>query len=112
MATSSLDLPLTRQEAAISMKQALMAMILVAGITTAAEVDKRQHNQQKRIAQGVRSGSLTPAETARLEKREAKVRRDIHRDRVDGGGMTAAEKAKINREQNRNSRAITRAKTN
>ena len=79
----------------------------------AAEVDRRQANQQARIAEGVESGQLTPGETARLERREAKTRREIRRDRTaNGGTLTPAERAKINREENRTSRAIYRAKHN
>ena len=79
----------------------------------AAEVDRRLENQQDRIAQGVQSGQLTPRETARLERKEAKIKREIHRDRVaNGGKLTPAQKAKINREENRTSRKIYRAKHN
>jgi uncharacterized protein YdbL (DUF1318 family) len=79
----------------------------------AAEVDQRQANQQARIGEGVESGQLTPGETAHLERREAKTRREIRRDRAaNGGTLTPAEKAKINREENRTSRQIYRAKHN
>ncbi len=79
----------------------------------AAEVDRRQANQQARIADGVESGQLTPRETAHLERREAKTRREIRRDRAaNGGTLTRAERAKINREENRTSRQIYRAKHN
>jgi hypothetical protein len=79
----------------------------------AHEVDARQANQQHRIAQGVRSGQLTPGETARLERREGHTRREIHRDRVaHGGTLTPREHAKINREENRTSRQIEHAKHN
>ena len=37
-------------------------------------INKRQENQQDRIAQGIKSGQLTPRETARLEKQEAEIR--------------------------------------
>lgn len=79
----------------------------------AAEVDRRQANQQGRIAEGVESGQLTPRETARLERKEAKTRREIRRDRAaNGGKLTPAERAKINHEENQTSRQIYRAKHN
>jgi hypothetical protein len=79
----------------------------------AAEVDRREANQQARIAEGVESGQLTPRETARLERKEAKINREVRRDRAaNGGRLTPAEKAKINREENRTSRKIYRAKHN
>ena len=37
-----------------------------------ATIHQRKVNQQARIAQGVKSGQLTAAETANLEKREAR----------------------------------------
>ncbi len=94
----------------------LLAAALTLGLALpalAAEVDRRQANQQARIAEGVESGQLTPGETARLERKEAKTRREIRRDRAaNGGKLTPAEKAKINREENRTSREIYRAKHN
>ena len=92
----------------------LLAAALAASLSVpalAAEVDRRQANQQARIAEGVESGQLTPRETARLERKEAKVRREIRRDRAaNGGTLTPAEKARINRQENRTSRQIYRAK--
>jgi Spy/CpxP family protein refolding chaperone len=71
----------------------------------------RQRNQQKRIAQGVRSGQLTPGEAARLERKQAKVNREVRRDlRRNGGKLTPAERARITREQNKASREIAREK--
>ncbi|BDG09985.1 hypothetical protein [Anaeromyxobacter paludicola] len=94
----------------------LAAAALVASLSVpalAAEVDARQENQQRRIAEGVESGQLTPRETARLERKEARIRREIRRDRAQNGGkLTPAEKARINREENRTSRQIYRAKHN
>src|SRR5258707_9438158 len=79
----------------------------------AAAVDRRAKREQERIAEGVENGSLTPRETANLERREAKINREIRRDRAaNGGTLTPAERAKINREQNRVSRAIYRKKHN
>lgn len=77
------------------------------------EVGQRQRNQQERIAQGVRSGQLTAGETARLEGREANLHREIKNDRAaNGGKLTPQERRKVNRQQNRTSRAIYRDKHN
>lgn len=87
--------------------------VLMSIPTLAAEVDRRAERQQERIAEGVENGSLTPNEAANLERREAKIDREIKRDRAaNGGKLTPAERAKINREQNRASRAIYRKKHN
>ena len=78
-----------------------------------SEVGKRAENQQDRIAQGIRSGQLTAGETARLEGHEAGINHEIHNDRAaNGGHLTAAEKAQVNRQQNRQSGRIYRDKHN
>jgi hypothetical protein len=76
-------------------------------------INQRRENQQDRIAQGVRSGQLTPRETARLENREARINHQIRHDRsMNDGRLTKGERTQINREQNRESRAIYRDKHN
>ena len=78
-----------------------------------SEVGKRAENQQDRIAQGVKSGQLTAGETAHLEKNEAKINKEVRNDRAaNGGKLTPQEKAKVNRQQNRESRQIYRDKHN
>lgn len=78
-----------------------------------SEVGKREEKQQDRIAQGVKSGELTPSESARLERNEAKINRQVANDRkANGGKLTQQEKAQVNREQNRESKQIYRAKHN
>ncbi len=77
---------------------------------TRPTIRQRQMNQQRRIGQGVRSGQLTAGETARLERKETRLNREIRRDRVDGGGLMVKERTKINRQQNRLSRQIYRQK--
>ena len=47
----------------------------------------------------------------RLERKEARIENEIKRDRAaNGGHLTPAERAKINRQQNRVSRQIYREK--
>ena len=70
---------------------------------------ERAERQQKRIAQGVASGQLTPKETARLERQEARIDKDIAKAEADGK-ITKREAGKIEREQNRESRRIKRQK--
>jgi hypothetical protein len=75
------------------------------------EVGQRRENQQDRIAQGIRSGSLNAGETAHLENREQGINQRISADRqANGGKLTGREKRQINRAQNRASRNIYRAK--
>ncbi len=80
---------------------------------TGKTIQERKDNQQKRIAQGVKSGSLTPRETANLEKKEAKINKEERRDRAaNGGKLTTGEKAKINHQQNKLSKQIYNKKHN
>ncbi len=77
------------------------------------EVGKRQENQQDRIAQGIKSGQLTPRETAHLEGRESAINKEVKNDRAaNGGKLTPAEHRQVNRQQNRTSNAIYRKKHN
>jgi hypothetical protein len=96
------------------MKTTMILMTLAAASLFAAPptIAGRQVNQQARIAQGVRSGSLTRGETAAIQSREARLAREIRRDRVDGGGLSAAERAKIQAKQNNLSNRIYDLKNN
>ena len=78
-----------------------------------SEVGKRAENQQDRIAQGIKSGQLTAGEASHLEGREAAINKEVRNDRAaNGGKLTPAEKAQVNRQQNRTSGAIYRDKHN
>jgi uncharacterized membrane protein YebE (DUF533 family) len=57
----------------------------------------------------VRSGELTPQETRRLERQQAKIRRNEARAKSDGT-VTPQERRRLNRELNRSSRDIYRQK--
>ena len=93
-----------------------MAAVLGTALTTIATaqtINQRRENQQDRIAQGIQSGSLTAGEAARLETKEARLNRKIRDDREDHNGhLTKPERAQINRQQNKLSRQIYRAKHN
>ncbi len=80
---------------------------LLATSAHAAEVDRREVNQQARIEQGVRSGQLNRREAGRLEAREGRIERELGRDRaLNGGHLTGRERARIERQENRVSRSI------
>jgi len=77
------------------------------------EVGQRRENQQDRIANGIRNGSMNAGEAARTENREQRTNEQIHADRqANGGRLTGQEHRQINREQNRTSRQIYRQKHN
>ena len=77
------------------------------------EVNRREQNQQKRIANGVNSGKLNARETSNLEKREARVENREQKDMAKHNGhLTKAEQRGINRQQNRISKSIYKDKHN
>jgi hypothetical protein len=85
----------------------------IAGSAFAGRIGDREHMQQKRIAQGITSGQLTPRETVKLESREAKLNYEVRDFREDNDGtLTPRERAEVNRQQNRLSNEIYRAKHN
>jgi hypothetical protein len=61
----------------------------------------------------VKSGQLTAGETAGLESKEAAINGEVKADRAaNGGKLTAAEKAQVNRQQNKLSKQIYQDKHN
>lgn len=77
------------------------AVLAVAANTFAADpatsdpgVKAREENQQDRIAQGIRSGELTPHEAQLLEKKEARLHRLEHRLKSDGT-LTKADRERL-----------------
>ena len=72
-------------------------------------VDQRQANQERRIDQGIASGSLTPREAARLERGQARVDRMENRAKADGV-VTARERARLHEAQDVESARIHRQK--
>ena len=76
--------------------------------TMGSEV-QRNVNQQQRIEQGLQSGQLTTREAGKLERGEAKIEK-IESNAARDGTLSAAEKARIQAAQNRESRAIANQK--
>jgi len=75
------------------------------------EVNGRETNQQDRIANGVKNGTLTPGQTAHLENRENHIENQEKSDMAaHNGHLTKGEQRQLNREQNRTSRQIYRDK--
>lgn len=65
--------------------------------------------QQERITQGVASGQLTPAETARVDAQQARIEGAEAKAKSDGV-VTAKERTHLTKMQNRASRTIRRQK--
>jgi hypothetical protein len=70
---------------------------------------QRNINQEKRISSGVKNGSLTNHEVAKLERGESKI---DHKEAKAGrdGHVGAAEQRRVQRAENRESRRIHREK--
>ena len=68
-------------------------------------IDQRQANQERRIDQGIASGSLTQREANRLERGQQRVDNMENRAKADGV-VTRQERARINRAQDRQSDRI------
>ncbi len=74
---------------------------------------QRRENQQDRIANGIKNGSMSAGEVARTENREQGINQQVRADRAaNGGRLTGQEHRQINREQNGASRQIYRQKHN
>ena len=74
-------------------------------------INKRQHKQTKRIGQGIRSGSLTRGEAARLGHQQVRIQKQKRRLKADGT-FTKRERARVHKSQNRASKNIYRKKHN
>ncbi len=74
-------------------------------------ITRRQHRQQRRIANGVKSGQLTAREAANDERREEKLHQDKKEAKADGH-VTQQERRQLRHEENRDSRKIYRTKHN
>lgn len=86
---------------------------MCAPLTFAQNINQRKVNQQDRIAQGVKSGQLTPRETAHLERQQRSINHEEHQMRkADNGHLTAADRRQLNRRQNRASANIYAKKHN
>jgi len=106
-------------EIMITLKSKLIAVGVVLGALTAPlaasahpyyyhhSVNGRWNHQEYRIERGIRTGQLTPWETARIERREAELRRQEAIDRArHHGHLTYAEQRRLEREENRLSHEI------
>ena len=75
-------------------------------------INARQHRQMLRIRDGRQDGDLTRGELDRLRADEAAVRAEERVYRRSGDGLNRAERRDLQRDLNRTSREIYRAKHN
>ncbi|HXJ89269.1 MAG TPA: hypothetical protein VMS18_20800 [Candidatus Binatia bacterium] len=77
------------------------------------QINRREQNQQNRIANGVKSGQLTPGETRRLERGEQRLENNEKKDMAkDNGHLTKQDQRQLNREANHMSQRIYKDKHN
>jgi uncharacterized membrane protein YebE (DUF533 family) len=93
----------------------LVAALAITSIANAQDrtpvISARQHNQERRINQGVRSGQLTRNETRHVRNDERRIRAEKRIARADGH-VSHNERRAIRHDQNRTSRVIYRDKHN
>ena len=97
-------------------RPAFIAVLTLSAATAFAqqgEVNKRIENQKDRIEAGEAKGQLTDNEADHLERHDKNIHAQEKKDRQENGGtLTPKEKKRLNRELNRNSRQIHRARHN
>lgn len=104
-------------------KFALVAALFAAPAITIAQapapaaqkpnIVQRQFNQQRRIANGFRSGRLNARQTAGLERQHRSIHRQMHMMRArHNGRLTPRDRRILTHRQNVASRRIFRAKHN
>jgi hypothetical protein len=86
------------------------AVLGTATASQAAPIDAREHAQQVRLRQGLRSGTLTGREYVRLEAQEAHIRAEEFRYRHDDGVLRPRERADLQRDLAIESRRVARQK--
>src|SRR5262245_65144503 len=79
--------------------------------TRTRRVDRREQNQQKRVADGLKDGSITSREAAKIERDETKIQRDEAKAKADGV-VTTRERARHNGELKHTRRASRRDRRN
>lgn len=88
----------------------MISVIAFVGLSAqAGRNQNREHRQENRIGQGVQSGELTNREGKRLARGQKKVDH-FQKKAMEDGVMSAEEKAKLEKMQDRQSRRIHKQK--
>jgi hypothetical protein len=103
-----------------SIVTALVGIALVAPASYAQQparhrpmgIDAREHRQVERIKDGKEDGQLTNGELDKLKADEAAIRAEERVYRKSGGGLNEAERKDLEKDLNKTSREIHRAKHN
>jgi F0F1-type ATP synthase membrane subunit b/b' len=72
-----------------------------------AQVNKRLNNQDKRIQQGEKNGTLTKGQAQQLHQEDHAIRKQERQDAAQNGGhITRQQQRQINKEENQASKQI------
>lgn len=77
--------------------------------TNTPRLDQRQENQERRIEQGVESGTLNKREANRLNKTQDRIEQNEEKAKADGV-VTKKERIRLQHQQNRASRHVFKQK--
>jgi polyhydroxyalkanoate synthesis regulator phasin len=97
--------------AAVSTVPAKPAPVSTAPVPGAAKVEERFERQEKRIADGVKSGKLTPAEASALRDNLSYIKAEETRLKADGK-LDSTERQRLDKMLDRNSNMIENKKDN
>src|SRR5436309_15312328 len=100
-----------RKSGSILLASVLASLIASVAFAVAPCIDRREARQHGRIVQGGRSGELTRPEAMRLRAGQRRIHRAERRAEADGF-VSLAERRRIARMQDRESRRIYRRKHN
>ncbi len=87
-------------------------LVLAPLAAEAGPLQDRINNQERRLEQGVRNGSVSHKEYRRLDRRIDNIEAARARDIRSGGKLTKFEKNRLNRRLNRTSGSIYNSKHN
>jgi septal ring factor EnvC (AmiA/AmiB activator) len=88
---------------------AFAAPVFAADPAATPGIDQRIQNQERRIEQGEKSGTLTGRESARLERKEQRIENMEEKAKADGK-VTPQERRKMDHQLDRQSKRIHREK--
>jgi E3 ubiquitin-protein ligase DOA10 len=91
----------------------VIALALVVALPVQADtIHKREKRQEKRIEKGEASGRLSDQEAARLRSKEAGLKQEEQAMKnANGGHLSASDRNALRHQENKDSRAIRRQKT-
>jgi hypothetical protein len=91
----------------------VIALALVVALPVHADtIHKREKRQEKRIEKGEASGRLSDQEANRLRSKEAALKQEEQAMRnANGGHLSASDRNALQHQENKDSRAIRRQKT-